>query len=145
MPVDTATGIGTIKYQVGSNSFTAGIYIVASYLNLFTGTSGQAVGTVARLRGGQQVVESISTPIPMVSGEDVYLVLYGSGLGSANDVKATIGGVDATVAYAGPQGTWDGLDQYNVKVPASLVGKGRVEIVLSAGGHASNSVFVTLQ
>jgi uncharacterized protein (TIGR03437 family) len=60
-------------------------------------------------------------------------------------VTATIGGVNAAVDYAGPQGTWTGLEQVNVRIPAALAGKGKVEVVLTAVGKKSNPVFVAVQ
>jgi uncharacterized protein (TIGR03437 family) len=69
-----------------------------------------------------------------------YLVLFGSGLGSANSATATIGGVSAAVSYAGAQGTYPGLDQYNIAVPASAIGKGQANVIVTAAGLPSNTV-----
>jgi uncharacterized protein (TIGR03437 family) len=77
--------------------------------------------------------------------DTVYAVLYGTGLGGLKDVTATIGGVNAEVAYAGPQGTYAGLDQFNLIVPRSLAGRGRVEVVLTVAGKVSNSVYVAVR
>jgi uncharacterized protein (TIGR03437 family) len=57
----------------------------------------------------------------------------------------TVNGVAASVAYAGPQGTFTGLDQANVLLPASLAGKGNVTVQLTANGIAANSVNITIQ
>jgi uncharacterized protein (TIGR03437 family) len=57
----------------------------------------------------------------------------------------TIGGLDATVLYAGPQGIYPGVDQVNVVIPQSLAGGGNVPVVLSIGGVTSNTVNVTIQ
>ena len=85
-------------------------------------------------------------PIDLGAADDqVFLVLYGTGLGKASQVKIAIGGVDLDVAYAGGQGTYPGLDQYNVLVPRSLIGRGKVNVVVTVGGHASNPVNVTIK
>jgi uncharacterized protein (TIGR03437 family) len=60
-------------------------------------------------------------------------------------VTATIGGVNATVTYSGPQGTYPGLDQVNLLIPASLAGKGRLNVVLTAAGKPSNPVYIMAQ
>ena len=73
-----------------------------------------------------------------------YLVLYGTGIGSAA-VSATIGGVSANVTYSGPQGTYPGLDQVNLLIPASLAGKGQAPVVVTAAGKPSNPVYVVVQ
>jgi uncharacterized protein (TIGR03437 family) len=88
----------------------------------------------------------VSSPISAGSASSpAYLTLFGSGLGGATSATATIGGVDAAVSYAGPQGVYPGLDQYNILIPPSLAGKGKVEVVVTAGGLPSNPVTVTIQ
>jgi uncharacterized protein (TIGR03437 family) len=72
-------------------------------------------------------------------------VLFGSGLGSAGSATATIGGVNATVAYAGSSGTYPGVDQYNILIPPTLAGKGQVDVIVTAAGLPSNTVNITLQ
>ena len=72
-------------------------------------------------------------------------MLYGSGLGSTTTATATIGGISATVTYAGAQATYQGMDQFNILIPASLAGKGKVDVVVTAAGKPSNPVNVTIQ
>jgi uncharacterized protein (TIGR03437 family) len=57
----------------------------------------------------------------------------------------TIGGVAAQVQYAGPQGTWPGLDQVNVALPLSLRGAGAVDVVLTIDGKTSNKVQIEVE
>jgi uncharacterized protein (TIGR03437 family) len=116
VPAGTATGVATVTVTVGSNTVTGGLNVVATYPNLFAVS--QQIGNV--------------------------LVLYGSGIGSATSATATVGGVNATVNYAGPQGTYSGLDQYNVAIPASMVGKGAVDVVVTVAGLPSNTISVTI-
>jgi uncharacterized protein (TIGR03437 family) len=50
------------------------------------------------------------------------------------------------VTYAGAQGWFAGLDQVNVgPLPRALAGKGIVDVVVFAGGAASNTVQVNIQ
>jgi uncharacterized protein (TIGR03437 family) len=82
------------------------------------------------------------------SGSQTYLVLYGSGLrGNADLAKVTavIGGIRATVLYAGPQPEYAGLDQVNLLVPESLRGAGTVDLTLNVAGSDSNVVQVAFQ
>ncbi len=116
VPSGTAAGAATVTVTVGSSSVTGGLNVVATYPNLFAAS--QTIGS--------------------------YLVLYGSGIGSATSATATVGGVSTTVAYAGAQGTYPGLDQYNVAIPASLVGKGAVDVVVTVAGLPSNTISVTI-
>jgi uncharacterized protein (TIGR03437 family) len=90
-------------------------------------------------------------PAPINIGppeEQVFLVLFGTGIRhytSMRNVKATIGGVEAEVHYAGPQGQYVGLDQVNIKVPRSALVSGEVDLVLSVNEVKSNPVRVHIR
>jgi uncharacterized protein (TIGR03437 family) len=47
--------------------------------------------------------------------------------------------------YAGPAVGAPGLDQINLQLPASLAGKGNVNVQLTAAGAAANPVQITIQ
>jgi uncharacterized protein (TIGR03437 family) len=145
MPTGLATGAGTVTITAGSQTITSHINIQPVYPNLFmANANAAAAGSVTRIHNGVATSESIANPIAL-NGDQVYLTLYGSGLGSATSATATIGGVAATVSYAGPQGSFPGLDQYNILIPESLAGMGTVNLVVTAGGRPSNPVNVTMQ
>ncbi len=81
-----------------------------------------------------------------LSGPDTYLVLYGTGIRNSKSVGVTIGGQPAQVVYAGPQGSFPGLDQINVILPKALAGRGSdVEIDLTVDGIAANPVTIKVQ
>ena len=42
-----------------------------------------------------------------------------------------------------PQGSFDGLDQVNVQLPATLQGAGAVQLQLTAAGNPANPVSLT--
>jgi uncharacterized protein (TIGR03437 family) len=89
------------------------------------------------------------TPAPIDLGaatDVVVLTLYGSGIrNNTSGVQVTIGGVDAAVLFAGPQGTFQGLDQVNVQIPSSLRGRGEVNLVLTADGKTANTVTINVR
>ena len=127
--------------------------IVATYPGIFKiGADNLAAAYVQRVRGSVQTVENIYqvnggqiSPLPLTLGSDqVYLILYGSGIATAS-VTATIGGVNANVQYSGAQGTYPGMDQVNLLIPASTAGKGKVDVVVTAGGKPSNPVYIVVQ
>ena len=106
-----------------------GRYVVAHVGNEFVGPAGLIAGLVTR---------------PVRAGETI--TFYGTGFGNATPYTApetvvvgaaplavpvtiTIGGVGATVAYAGQIGS--GLYQFNVVVPAIGVGEYKVEAAVS--------------
>ncbi len=73
-----------------------------------------------------------------------YLVLFGTGIRAGQDVKAQIGGIDASVEYSGSQQYFVGLDQINIHVPQSLTGQGLLEVVISDGATTSNPVLINV-
>lgn len=144
IPTGTATGYATATFTAGSSSVDSKLYIVSSYPNLFVTAQGRPAGYVVRVRSGQQTTEAIDAPIKLNAADAIYLVFYGSGLGSVTEAKATIGGVEAEVAYAGPQNVYPGLDQFNVKLPASLK-SGTQNLVLTVAGRPSNVLSITVE
>jgi uncharacterized protein (TIGR03437 family) len=147
LPATLAAGYGTVTIQAGGKSATTGINVVTVYPHLFSvNADGLAAGYIQRVRGGQQTTESLAAPVDLGPETDqVYLVIFGSGLGATSAATASIGGVDAPVSYAGPQGTYAGLDQFNLLLPRSVAGKGKAEVVIKAGGKSSNAVYLTIQ
>jgi uncharacterized protein (TIGR03437 family) len=156
LPADAATGYAKVNILNGSSTIVGNIQIDSAYPNLFTSNAdGLAAAYLTRVRGTQQTTEQIfrvqsgavvAAPVDLGPASDsVYLVLYGSGLGSSTSVTASIAGENASVAYFGPQGTFAGLDQYNVLIPRSLAGRGRVNVVLTVSGKVSNTVNLSIQ
>ena len=145
VPSGTATGVATVTINAAGSSTNGSLNVVPTYPNLFTvGTSGLAAAYALNAQTGQ--ITADSQPIAVGSASaPVYLVVFGSGLGSATSGTATIGNVNATVAYAGSSGTYPGVDQYNILIPPSLAGKGQVDVVVTAAGLPSNTVNVVLQ
>jgi len=86
------------------------------------------------------------TAVPIDLGatsDQAYLSLYGTGIRnrtSPTDVSVQIGGEDAEVTYAGPQGEFPGLDQVNVRIPKTLANRGDVTIVLTVESKTPNPV-----
>ena len=87
-------------------------------------------------------------PVPIDLGaatDQVILELFGTGIrgrSALTAVTAKIGGQDAEVLYAGPQGSFMGLDQVNIRVPRSLAGRGAVDVVLIVDGKTANTVTI---
>jgi uncharacterized protein (TIGR03437 family) len=115
---------------------------------------GVAAGQLARSAGSSVQYENVATlaggrfeaaALDLGSGgEQVYLILYGTGIAGAaapENVLLTVGGVSVPVTYAGPQGRFLGLDQINAgPLPRSLEGRGEVDAVLTVNGKTSNRV-----
>ena len=89
-------------------------------------------------------------PIDLGSATDqIYLTLWGTGFLKAKVVSATVGGLDVGVLYWGPQSASAGvmgLDQINIgPLPRTLIGYGRVNIIVTADGQTANPVQVVVK
>ena len=146
VPGGTATGAATITMTAGGSTTTGGLNVVATYPNLFqANTNGLAAAYALEVQTGAITADSQAIAVGSAA-TPVYLVLFGSGLGSAGSATATIGGVNATVAYAGSSGTYPGVDRFqNILIPPTLAGKGQVDVIVTAAGLPSNTVNITLQ
>lgn len=133
------------------------VEIVPIAPGMFTeNSSGLAAAYAIRVDAqGNQSIETVFTssngvvgPTPISLGapsDQVYLILFGTGFDSPESTNVTIGGLSASVAFAGPQGSTPGLDQVNVLLPHALAGRGSVPVVFTAGGIVSNVIFVAIQ
>ena len=163
IPGGTAPGPATVTITLpGAGTVSTVINIANTAPGIFTANmtgqgpyAGQEIYVHAD--GSQTVANSaIATPgsngfVPNpinlgTPGDQVFLVLYGTGLRHATSVTATVNGVSVPVAYSGPQGTYAGLDQINVgPLPANLTGAGTVNVVITTDGQAANPVTVAIR
>ena len=163
VPPGTALGKASLTFfnAFGSQSFGE-ISVVDVAPGLFSANAnGQGVAAAVAVRvraNGSQVTEDvlsfdrvadqwISTPIDLnPDTEQVFLVLFGTGWrGRTVPATVTIGGLNSEVTFAAAQGQLVGLDQANVRIPRSLIGRGKVAVVFSAEGKISNSVEINLR
>lgn len=107
----------------------------------------QAYETIARY--DPSLRQFVSIPIDLgPEGEQIILSLFGTGWrfrSSESAVKVAIGGVDAPVTYAGLQPTLTGLDQINVRLPRTLIGRGEVDVVVTVDGKTTNATRIHIK
>jgi uncharacterized protein (TIGR03437 family) len=157
----TALGKGTLQvsnrfgssapFPITIGTIAPGLFTVdsagkipAAQVLTVAANNSQSVQPVANCTGGACVL----VPIALDPASKTYLILYGTGIrgrNSLSDVSVTIGGVAATVLYAGPQGGSPGLDQVNVLIPPTLAGSGHVSVKLKISTDAANTVEVLFQ
>jgi uncharacterized protein (TIGR03437 family) len=162
VPAGTAAGLAQIGVQSGSQtSATSTLRIQPVAPALFSANSdgrGAAAAIVLRVAAdgtqtsqvtfacGALAGSCANTPIDLATGQQTYLLLFGSGIRgrtSLANVSATVGGVTVPVAYAGDQGQFAGFDQVNLgPLPASLSGKSSADVLLTVDGVAANGVTV---
>lgn len=141
--VDPSTPLGSQAVVVTSGSGTQNGTVTIDtnappgLFSLFgTGTRDGAILNAVTFLLGDFSTQTLNSP--------TYLALFATGLNTSTTPTVTIGGVPVTVVFAGPTPCCDGLEQVNVKLPASLAGAGRVPVVLSSNGQTSNTVQVVL-
>jgi uncharacterized protein (TIGR03437 family) len=139
-------------YALGS------VEIVAAAPAIFTADA-SGKGDAAALATADGVTYQSQPFDVLVNGKPSIVVLYGTGIrrapaanpsdgnGVAESVSVTIDGRAATVLYAGAQGSFSGLDQINVELPASLAGTGprRVEVVVTVNNIPANHVTIQIK
>jgi uncharacterized protein (TIGR03437 family) len=167
IPAATEIGAATVVVRSADGTISQGTAQVnAAAPAIFTAnSSGQGVpaGSVLRvLPNGTQVSEPLAQfnpatgafttkPINLgAEGERVFLILYLSGIRGAVDangdgnvnetVHLLLGGHELVPAYAGPQGTFVGLDQLNAEIPRSMIGRGLVNLAVNFTTRATSNL-----
>ncbi|MEP7340080.1 MAG: PKD domain-containing protein [Acidobacteriota bacterium] len=159
VPPGTAEGNATVTVTINNNVVGAGTMNVTKVApGLFsanaTGT-GIASAVILRVRNGVQTFEAV-TAAPIDLGPDtdtVYLLAYGVGMRgrtNAANISVNLGGTVKTLnaglfedAFA--VGDFVGLDQVNIVLPRTLVGKGLINVVLTVDGKVSNTVQIAIK
>jgi uncharacterized protein (TIGR03437 family) len=154
IPAQTSIGVATVTVAgaLSSQSLNAQAQIAAVAPSFFTiGSETAAAYAVQVAPNGAQTVLPVFTtapvPIDLSSPDAVYVALFGAGFDSANasSTIVTVQGVSVPVTYAGPQGTYSGMDQINILLPPSLAGTGLANISASVAGIVSNTVQITIK
>lgn len=158
MPAGVDAGPAAVTIGGGSAAQSAAVVIAPAAESLFTlNQSGLAAAYVTNVATGGTLTNEpvfnfqngIYTPRPIdVSSGEAYLILFGTGIRNAGSVQVTVeapalGAQVLFPSYAGPQPTFQGLDQVNVLLPASLAESGCVEVWVGPTG--SNIAYVCIQ
>ncbi|HKX31872.1 MAG TPA: Ig-like domain-containing protein, partial [Blastocatellia bacterium] len=172
IPSATQTGAATVTVSAGDGTISSGTVEVSTVAPaIFTANangSGVAAAGILRVKiDGSQSNEPVAQfdqtagrfltkPIDLgPAGERVFLILFLSGIGQAQDpngdgnlnenVKVLIDTDELTPAFAGRQSQFAGLDQINVELPRTLIGRGKINITVNAPGFtASNPVEIEI-
>lgn len=163
IPVGTEVGLATVSVTSGTGTVALGTAQVESVApSLFSANAdGTGVPAGYALRVGADgaftalpisrfdAVTNRNVPLAIDLGsatDQTFLVLFGTGLrNSPASTQAQVGGVAVPIPYAGPQGTFLGLDQVNLLLPRTLQGRGGATIQLTADGRAANPLTIEIQ
>jgi uncharacterized protein (TIGR03437 family) len=159
VPPDTALGTATITVN---NSAAGTVEITPAAPGLFAANAnGQGVAAAVALRmraDGSQSYEAVArveggsfVAVPIDLGpesDQVFLILYGTGVRFRSTLSAVVcrlGGADSEVLFAGAVTDFAGLDQINVRIPRSLIGRGEIDVALNVEGRAANTVRINVR
>ncbi len=163
VPENTASGSASVTVTSAGQTQTFPVVVRPVAPALFS-MNGRGTGVAAALAvtaqaANEQLQSStpvfqcassgcVSAPIALGVDSPVYLSLYATGIrnrSAISNVKVTIGGVDASVQYAGAAPEFAGLDQVNVVLPLTLRGRGESNLVVTVDGEISNSVTINVR
>lgn len=164
VPAGTVVGPASVTVKAGGSSSASLMNVATVAPGLFSanadGQGAPAAQAVLAAPNGSQTALPVyqcgstagsCTPAPLntgTAGTHLVLALYGTGIrgrSALGSVICYIGGVGVPVDYAGPQPQYEGLDQVNVTVPASLAGSGQTSLYLVVDGQTSNTVTIDIR
>jgi len=166
IPDDAPSGSANVVVTLKGQPLAQGTIQISNVaLSLFTANasgSGAPAGLLLRVKaGGQQVLEPLArfdaamrqfVPAPIVrrAGEQYFLVLFGTGLkhvantdgnagnGVAENIQASVGGVNAPVVFAGVAPGFAGLGQLNIRIPDGAPANPATPVVIMARDRLNN-------
>lgn len=159
-PEGLAVGPATLRLtDAAGDSAELAVDLAAVAPGLFTAAQngrGAPSGTALRVAAGGARTETplaecgpagcVPAEIDPGGPEDqVFLVLYGTGLRHGTAAQAKLCGVEAPVLYAGPHSLYEGLDQINLSLPRELAGRGECELIVTVNGIAANAVQIRVR
>lgn len=166
--VPTGVAVGSAQVAIVNNNKVVAqgsLALPGVSPSLFTAdSSGQGVpaGQVLRVTANQELsyealgrydsAQQKYVPAPVIrkTGDQLFLVLFGTGFrnapdtdgntgnGAAESVQATIGGVNAPVLYVGAAPGFAGLDQINIQLPADAVAGSNVTVTIKVSDGQGN-------
>jgi uncharacterized protein (TIGR03437 family) len=165
IPNGTSNGAATVTVTSSDGAISTGVVNIATVApGLFAANmNGQGVASAIvfrRAANGQESYEPVSRLDPATrqfvsipidlgpEGDQVFLVLYGTGFrfrSSLSNVSATIGDVSVPVIFAGVAPGYYGLDQANLRLDRSLIGKGEVDVIFTVDGKTANKTRVNFK
>lgn len=165
IPEGTSTGNAVIYVVRNSTTIGQGTATIGTVApGLFAAdANGRGVPAAVALRqkaDGSQIYEPVAQlnqttnlyePVPLdlsVTADQLFLVGFGTGFRYYSALSAaacTIGGTTAEVLFMGVQSDYAGLDQVNIRLPASLAGRGDVDVNFSVDGKTANTVTINIK
>jgi uncharacterized protein (TIGR03437 family) len=164
VPDGTAAGAATVAVAKNGQTVATGtLQVVAVAPGVFTANGdGKGAAAAIALRApasgpqtyvyvatcGATVGSCVTAPIDLASSTDpVFLELFGTGFrGYKTGITWTIGGVvGGSNPPFGVQQQYPGMDQVNLLLDRSLIGRGEMDVVLTVDGITANTVKINVK
>jgi uncharacterized protein (TIGR03437 family) len=152
VPSGVAPGLATVSIALADGGIASTVIDVADAApGIFTMTmdgKGPYAGQIIYAHADNtQSVADAANPIDMsVRGDQVYLVLYGTGLRHAGTLTVTLNGTNLPVVFFGAQAAYAGLDQINVgPLPSGIAATSLANLGVRANGQPANPVTVSFR
>lgn len=135
----SGAGLGQLNVIVnnGTQMMTGNVLASAAGPGIFA-ANGMGMGEGALLNATMWQMGPFSTS---TNGQPTYLAVYVTGLELSTKPAVTIGGMPVDVICYGNAPGYVGLQQVNVALPAAMAGVGRVPVMVTSNGQASNVTF----
>ncbi len=163
IPGDVATGPATITVRRNGVEVARGTANIDSISpGLFSANvngQGVAAAVILRRRNGIDTFEQVAQlnttanrfdPVQVDLGPDtdqVFIVAFGTGFRAApqSSLSATIGGTPSPFVVAAAAPGFAGLDQLNILIPRSLIGRKLVDVSFTAAGRLANTLQMSIK
>jgi uncharacterized protein (TIGR03437 family) len=171
VPPDAPLGEDDVVVRSNGNITHMGKVTVARAAPAIFAANSNGVGVAAAVAlraasGGAQSFEQVAVrsgntfvtrPLSLDPATDrVFLILFLCGVrglansdgnnnnGVAENVRVLLAGTEVAPSFAGRQGSLAGLDQLNLELSRSLIGRGKIKLAVNAGGLTSNEVEIEI-
>lgn len=165
VPAATESGTANVVVKAGQTISNGQVMVARVAPGIFTANSsgrGVPAASILRIKSdgsqryealsqfSQQAQKIITKPIEMPAGDLVVLVLFVTGIRNAVDpngdgnltenIRVLIGGIEVAPLGAVRLNEFVGLDQVNVVIPSSLIGRGIVNVSVNGTGFGASNV-----
>src|SRR5262249_30682390 len=163
VPAGMANGAATITIRRNGAAIAQGAAIIDNISpGVFTADSngqGVAAAVILRRRNGVDTFEPVAQfnsaanrfdPIQIdlgTSADQVFLIAFGTGIRATpqSALSATIGGTPSPFVVGVAAPGFAGLDQLNILIPRSLIGRKLLDVVITAAGRTANPVQISVK
>jgi uncharacterized protein (TIGR03437 family) len=134
MPAGVASGQATVTVHNGSQIMTGTAATASAGPGMFA-LNGMGMGEGAMLNGDLWRTPPFSTS---TNGHATVVAMYVTGMDTLSTPTVTVGGMPANVVWYGDISAYPGLQQINIMLTDGMAGVGRVPVMMTSNGQASN-------